>query len=69
MMNKMDLVDVVRTTSIVYERKGVILRARFIDAPIFFRRYCGTLNVSFKHVTRNVYDVMVSIFIVCFEAQ
>ena len=33
MMNKMDLVDVVRTTSIVYERKGVILRRTFIRTP------------------------------------
>ena len=38
----MDLVDVVRTTSIVYERKGVILRRTFIRTPF--------IPVSYTHL-------------------
>ena len=61
----MDLVDVVRTTSIVYERKGVILRRTFIRTPFI-------LSVSFvvrwiyrsDKSPKNVYDVMVSIFMI-----
>ena len=59
----MDLVDVVRTTSIVYERKGVILRRTFIRTPFILS---GGIVVHWmcrsSKLPRNVYDVMVSIF-------
>ena len=49
----MDLVDVVRTTSIVYERKGRYSTAHVYKNALYsFGRYCGTLNVSFKQVTK-----------------
>ena len=59
----MDLVDVGRTTSIVYERRGVILQRMSIRMPFI-------LSVSFvvrwicrsDRSPKNVYDVMVSIF-------
>ena len=47
----MDLAGVERSTSVVCERKGVILRRMSTKMPSFLSA-CGTFNVSFRQVTR-----------------
>ena len=48
----MDLADVGRTTSIVYERRGAILQHVYKNALYSFSKFCGTLNMSFRQVTK-----------------
>ena len=48
----MDSVDVGRTTSIVYERRGAILQRMSIRMPFILSVSFGTLNMSFRQVTK-----------------